>query len=121
MHPKGLNNNLLSQLNLTNFFAQDAGATIYFSLPPFKDWQYIGSITVHMPSQIFHSPWRGVIPPNTPGLQIGISIEPKKFIENLHPQSQYEEEKKLISSVQGIAQDVYKVILQNQKMIRDKE
>uniref|UniRef100_A0A7S2TQB2 Hikeshi-like domain-containing protein n=1 Tax=Lotharella oceanica TaxID=641309 RepID=A0A7S2TQB2_9EUKA len=95
---------------LTPCIPKDAGATIYFSLPPFKDWQYIGSITVHMPSQIFHSPWRGIIPPNTPGLQIGISIEPKKFIENLHPQSQYEEEKKLISSVQGIAQDVYKFL-----------
>ncbi|GAB5358617.1 hypothetical protein AAMO2058_000473900 [Amorphochlora amoebiformis] len=89
---------------------KDHGFTIYFSLPPFKDWQYIGAITMHMPSQIFSAPWRGILKEDVKGLQIGVSIETQKFIENLHPQSQYEEKKKLVSSVQGIANDLYKFL-----------
>mmetsp|Transcript_15245 Transcript_15245/g.21423 ORF Transcript_15245/g.21423 Transcript_15245/m.21423 type:complete len:185 (+) Transcript_15245:151-705(+) len=83
------------------------GITIYFSLPPFKDWQYVGSITLSHPSEIYSAPWRGTLPANVGGLQLGLSIESSEFIKNLHPQSQYEEEKKLISSVQGIAVDLY--------------
>jgi len=44
---------------------------------------------------------------STEGVQIGISIEKAEFIKNLQPRSQLEEKKKLISSVQGIAKDLY--------------
>mmetsp|Transcript_3626 Transcript_3626/g.4489 ORF Transcript_3626/g.4489 Transcript_3626/m.4489 type:complete len:183 (-) Transcript_3626:231-779(-) len=86
---------------------KSCGATIYFCLPPYKDWQYLGAITVDHPSQIYNAPWRGTIPDSTEGVQIGISIEKAEFIKNLQPRSQLEEKKKLISSVQGIAKDLY--------------
>eukprot|EP00467_Chlorarachnion_reptans_P020720 CAMPEP_0114509890 /NCGR_PEP_ID=MMETSP0109-20121206/13471_1 /TAXON_ID=29199 /ORGANISM="Chlorarachnion reptans, Strain CCCM449" /LENGTH=158 /DNA_ID=CAMNT_0001689113 /DNA_START=298 /DNA_END=774 /DNA_ORIENTATION=- len=86
------------------------GATVYFSLPPFKDWQYVGAIAMNLPSQIFSAPWRGTLPENVKGVQIGISIESIEFIKNLHPQAQREEEKKLVSSVQGVANDLYQYL-----------
>mmetsp|Transcript_12796 Transcript_12796/g.23252 ORF Transcript_12796/g.23252 Transcript_12796/m.23252 type:complete len:183 (-) Transcript_12796:265-813(-) len=90
-----------------NKIPEGYGVTVYFSLPPFRDWQYIGAISKQMPSQIFSVPWRGTIPNSVEGVQLGASIETQGFIENLHPQSTQEEEKKLISSVQGIAKDLY--------------
>ena len=86
---------------------ENHGAAIYYSLPPFKDWEYVGSISAQMPSQIYSAPWRGTVHTSVRSVRLGISVESREFIQNLHPRARAEEAKKLISSVQGIARDLY--------------
>ncbi len=53
------------------------GAILYYSLPPFQQWELIGSIDPSKPSGIFRTGWAtNDEMRNTPMLQLGVSLEP---------------------------------------------
>jgi hypothetical protein len=91
---------------LTRPVPQEAGVALYYSLPPFKDWNYIGAVTMAYPSRSFHAPWKHKIPPNTPGLRIGVNLEPIASLKQ-KVDSDNKEQERTLDSAQGIAKNLY--------------
>jgi len=85
---------------------------VYYSLPPFKDWQYLGSVGVSSPSAIFRAPWAGKIAPNTPVLQVGLSVENAAFFANLTQSDTAagKSEHEIADAVKAIGQDLHQYI-----------
>jgi protein Hikeshi len=55
------------------------GAILYYSLPPFQNWEIIGSVSPEKPSGIFHTNWttnEEILRSGCQMLQLGVSIEP---------------------------------------------
>ncbi len=84
----------------------DHGVAVYWALPPFSDWLYVGQISPAEPTAIFRAPWYHQIPHDVPILRLGLSIETTGFLANLRDVGG-EEEKKSLDSAQGIAKDLY--------------
>jgi hypothetical protein len=57
---------------------------LYFSVPPFDNWQLLGAIAPNKPSGVFRTGW----PTNEAmygceAVQLGVSIEPVETLDNL--------------------------------------
>jgi hypothetical protein len=85
---------------------QGAGVAVYFSLPPYSDWQYCGSVLLSHPTAAFRAPWFNKIPPDCPDVQLGISLE---SLETLSVQTPIDakEEELAMDSAEGIAKDLF--------------
>lgn len=69
-------------------------------------WQYLGSISLAYPSASFRPVWRDKIPPDTPALGIGLSVESAQAVSQLAPADAREEERTM-DSARGIAKNLY--------------
>lgn len=85
---------------------QGLGVAVYYSLPPFTGWDYVGPLSLDYPTAVFRAPWREKIPADTPAVQIGLSVEEISSLKQMQPADQKEEERTL-ESAKGIAQDLY--------------
>jgi hypothetical protein len=53
------------------------GAMLYYSLPPFQNWELLGSVEPLKPSGIFRTGWSSNEEvSNSPVVQLGVSLEP---------------------------------------------
>jgi type II secretory pathway pseudopilin PulG len=84
----------------------DSGVAVYYALPPFADWQYLGFINLQYPTASFRAIWRDKIPADTPVIGIGLAVEPMSVITALPPADAKEEERTL-DSAKGIAKNLY--------------
>lgn len=59
------------------------GIGIYFSVPPSQEWQYIGDLSLHKPSDIFHASWITMPEYSSASqVQLGFSFESLEAIHN---------------------------------------
>jgi len=79
---------------------------VYYSGPPFSDWQYMGMLSVEHPSFIFRAPWAGLLPPTVTTLQLGVALEPTISLLNLEQANEQKQHYQAIDSTKGIAQDL---------------
>jgi len=79
---------------------------VYYALPPYQEWQYIGMVSLECASVFFRAPWRGKIPEDTPTLQLGVSLESTAFLQQLQGCDQKEDDRAM-DSAKGIAQDLF--------------
>lgn len=94
-------------ISLLRPLPQGFGIGVYYTLPPFSQWQYVGHVSPHSPSAFFRAPWKAeLLQAGVTALKLGISIESQAFLDNL-PGSAVNEEALTMSSVKGIAQDLY--------------
>eukprot|EP00808_Paulinella_micropora_P005476 g67588.t1 len=91
---------------ITKPLPQGQGVALYYALPPFKEWQYIGAVTTTYPTRAFHSPWKHKIPVDTPALQLGIQLEPLETLKD-KADADTKEDERTIDSVKGIAKNLY--------------
>eukprot|EP00462_Mataza_sp_D1_P000658 CAMPEP_0175095798 /NCGR_PEP_ID=MMETSP0086_2-20121207/4368_1 /TAXON_ID=136419 /ORGANISM="Unknown Unknown, Strain D1" /LENGTH=232 /DNA_ID=CAMNT_0016369111 /DNA_START=1594 /DNA_END=2292 /DNA_ORIENTATION=+ len=82
----------------------DHSLGIYYALPPFTEWQYLGLVNLERASTFFRAPWTQL--GQVPGIQLGVSLEPTAIVKELQPSDQKEEEKHM-DSAKGIAQDLF--------------
>jgi len=88
----------------------DAGVAVYYTVPglppPFSEWQYVGPVSLSHPTAAFRAPWHGKIPPETPLVQLGLSVESASLLSTLQS-SDAKEEDLAMDSAKGIAQDLH--------------
>lgn len=95
-----------SVLLLQPKLAPDHGVGIYYSLPPFNEWHYVGYVLLQAPTGTFRAPWFGKIPPQVPAVQIGLSLETLEYLRTLQG-ADLKEEERTLDSAMGIAQDLF--------------
>jgi hypothetical protein len=53
------------------------GAILYYSIPPFQNWELLGSLDITKPSGTFRTGWTSNDEVrNSPVVQLGVSLEP---------------------------------------------
>jgi hypothetical protein len=61
------------------------GAILYYSTPPFQNWELLGSVDPTKPSGIFRTGWStNEEVKRMPFIQLGVSLEPLDTIKNLN-------------------------------------
>jgi len=88
----------------------DMGVAVYYTVPglppPFSEWQYVGPVSLTHPTAVFRAPWHGKIPPDTPIVQLGLSVESAATLSTMQP-SDTREEELAMDSAKGIATDLH--------------
>lgn len=86
----------------------DHGVAVYYALPPFADWQYLGAITLAYPTAAFRAVWRDKIPADLPCIGIGLSVESLPTLAALQPTTaDTKESEATLDSAKGIAKNLY--------------
>ena len=86
----------------------DHGVAVYYALPPFSDWQYLGAISLAYPTAAFRAVWRDKIPADLPYIGIGLSVESLQTIAALQPTTaDTKESEATLDSAKGIAKNLY--------------
>ena len=82
------------------------GVAVCWSLPPYQDFQYVGSLSLDVPSATFRAPWHGRIRPSVGSVRIGLSVEPLDVLKQMVP-SDIKEEEAVMENASGIAKDLF--------------
>lgn len=86
----------------------DHGVAVYYALPPFSDWQYLGAISLAYPTAAFRAVWRDKIPADLPCIGIGLSVESLQTLAALQPTTaDTKESEATLDSAKGIAKNLY--------------
>lgn len=82
------------------------GVAVYYSLPPYNEWQYVGPISVSNPTRTFRAQWMDKIPLDLPALQIGIALDSLEVLKAKVGSDAMEDERAL-NSAKGIASHLF--------------
>lgn len=85
----GLVQNFAISLLNANQLPSDLGFAIFYSLPPFNDWKYIGIIHCKNASKIFKCPWmdiKGIT--KCPIARIGFELRAMDFLQSLEKENE---------------------------------
>jgi Hikeshi-like, C-terminal domain/Hikeshi-like, N-terminal domain len=85
---------------------QDHGVGVYFSVPPFKDMEYVGKIDLDVPSAILRAPWFGHVNDNLQVIRLGLSVEPLAEL-NTKTGLDSKEEENTLDLAEGIGKNLY--------------
>ncbi|ETO07139.1 hypothetical protein RFI_30252 [Reticulomyxa filosa] len=93
---------------------KNKGFIIYYSLPPFNEWSFIGTLHLKSPTQMMESPWM-VFKKITvcPMCKIGIELKDITFVQSLEVKEETEHSKnKFIATINEefalkVAKDLY--------------
>eukprot|EP00457_Paulinella_chromatophora_P017497 gb/GEZN01018555.1/.p1 GENE.gb/GEZN01018555.1/~~gb/GEZN01018555.1/.p1 ORF type:complete len:183 (+),score=31.78 gb/GEZN01018555.1/:71-619(+) len=91
---------------LTKPLPQGQGVGLYYSLPPFKEWQYIGAVTTTYPTRSFHSPWKDKLSTDVAAIQLGVQLEALDVLKQ-KADADTKEDERTLDSAKGIAKNLY--------------
>ncbi|KAK8809838.1 hypothetical protein WA158_000781 [Blastocystis sp. Blastoise] len=81
---------------------------LYYSFPPFQDWEVLATVTPNCPTAIFRTGWKAKNINNVELVQVGVSFEDSEFADNLKEAVPSTIESEL--PVMKIAQDCYNYV-----------
>lgn len=79
---------------------------LYYALPPYAEWEYVGALDASCPSGVFRAPWAGRIRPDVPAVRLGLSLETHDFVAQQVPADAREAQRATDAAV-GIAKSLF--------------
>jgi len=83
------------------------GIGVYFAIPPFVEWNFVGSLTLQRPSSSFRAPWFNALSSEVSEIRLGLSVEDLSVLQQQSSILEQSEAEKAVESARGIAQNLY--------------